>query len=1028
MKQKIYLITCCLVLTLAAGFAQERTVTGKVISAEDGLPIIGGNVLLQGTSTGTVTDFDGNYEITVPGDDAVLVFSYTGMSSQEVVVGDRSVINITMQTDAQLLDEVVVVGYGVQKKSVVTGAIASVTAEEISQTPVLRVEQALQGRTAGVQVTSSSGQPGDALTVRIRGAGTTGNADPLYVVDGLPVGGIDYLNPGDIESIEVLKDAASAAIYGARAANGVVLITTKSGQAGKIQVNYDGYYGVQDPWRKLAVLNAREYAVIQNEAAAASGFSIPFDNPEALGEGTNWQDLLFNENAPLTNHQLSITGGNDRSTFAGTLSYFSQEGIVGGDKSQFDRYTARVNSTHKIGERFTFGENLSFTHIDRRSIDGNNEFGGPLMSTLNIDPITPLYENDPDRLATYDPRAVTDDEGNVYAISPYATQEVVNPLARLEVTNGRYKLDKIVGNVYGELEILKGLNLKSSFGIDLAYGGGDNFRPVFFLNAAQISNESRVDKNIDRWFNWIWENTLSYQKDFGAHNLGLLLGTTAQEFNYENIAGGKSNTVFSDFENAYLNTATNEESATIGGGAAESSLLSYFGRVTYDFNDKYLFTAIFRVDGSSRFGENNRFGFFPSLSAGWVMSEEPFMQDVDFIDFLKIRASWGQNGNQEIGNYRWASTIATGAGYSFGDGTLFTSGALPSSVPNPDLEWETSEQTDIGIDLRFMDGRLTFTTDYYVKETKGLLVDAPIPGIVGNNAPTVNGGNVENRGVEFALGYRNKLSDFNYSLSVNASYNENEVTAINNAEGVILGAGFSTYGTVSRAAIGFPIAYFWGLRTDGLFQNEAEVESYTSGSGGLIQPDASPGDIRFVDLNGDGTINDQDRTIIGNPTPDWTFGFNLGADYKGFDLNLFVQGASGNEIFNGTRRHDLTSANMPARFLNRWTGEGTSNDIPRSTVSDPNGNFSKISDFYIEDGSFLRVKDLQVGYTLSANALRFLNMAKVRLYVAAQNLLTITDYNGFDPEIGARSSLDIGIDRGIYPQARSYRFGMNVTF
>ncbi len=1028
MKRKFFLAVCCLLVFGAVGYGQERTVSGTVTSAEDGLPVIGSNVVVKGTTTGAVTDFDGNYEITVPGEDAVLVFSYTGLETQEIRVGNQSVINVTLQTNAELLDEVVVVGYGVQKKSVVTGAIASVSAEEIGQTPVLRVEQALQGRTAGVQVTSQSGQPGDALTVRIRGAGTTGNADPLYVVDGLPVGGIDYLNPGDIESIEVLKDAASAAIYGARAANGVVLITTKSGQAGKMQVSYDGYYGTQDPWRKLAVLNAREYAVIQNEAAAASGFAIPFDDPEALGEGTNWQDLLFNENAPITNHQLSVTGGNDRSTFAGTMSYFSQEGIVGGDKSQFDRYTARINSTHEVSDRFTFGENLSYTQINRRAVDGNNEFGGPLMSTLNIDPITPLFETDPARLASYDPRAVTNEEGDVYAISQYATQEVVNPLARLDVTNGRYKLDKIVGNIYGEFEILEGLKLNSSFGIDLAYGTGDNFRPVFFLNAAQISNESRVDKNVDRWFNWIWETTLAYNKTFGPHSLGLLVGNTTQEFNYENIAGGKSNLVFSDFDNAFLNTATNEESATIFGGAAESALLSYFGRINYEFKDKYLFSAIFRADGSSRFGENNRFGFFPSVSAGWILSEESFMQDVSFIDFFKIRASWGQNGNQEIGNYRWASTIATGAGYSFGDGTVFTSGAIPSSVPNPDLEWETSEQTNIGIDLRFLDGRLNFTSDYYVKETKGLLVDAPIPGIVGNNAPTVNGGNVKNRGIEFAIGYRNRMSEFNYNVSFNASYNENEVTAINNAEGVILGAGFSTYGTVSRAAIGFPIAYFWGLQTDGLFQNEAEVENYTNSAGNLIQPNASPGDIRFVDLNGDGVINDQDRTLIGNPTPDWTYGFNFGADYKGFDLNLFVQGATGNEIFNGTRRHDLTSANMPARFLNRWTGEGTSNDIPRSTLSDPNGNFSRISDFYIEDGSFLRVKDLQIGYTVPSSALQFLNIAQVRIYVAAQNLLTITDYNGFDPEIGARSSLDIGIDRGIYPQARSYRFGMNVKF
>lgn len=1021
-------MTWMMLLWASALCGQSLTVSGTVVAASDGLPLIGATILEKGTGKGTVTDFDGKYSLEVTNANATLVFSYTGFLAQEIPLNGQTNLNVTLQENVEQLEEVVVIGYGTQKKSVVTGAISSVSAEDIQKAPILRVEQALQGRTSGVQVTSASGQPGDGLTVRIRGAGTTGSADPLYVVDGLPVGGIDYLNPGDIESIEVLKDAASAAIYGARAANGVVLITTKSGKEGKLEVSYDGYMGIQNAWRQLSMLNATEYAVIQNEAAAASGLSIPFEDPYALGEGTNWQDQIFNENAPIMNHQVSVSGGNQKSTFASTFSYFTQEGIVGGDKSQYDRYTARINSRHQVSDRFSFGQNLSFSHIDRRTIDANNEFGGPLMNALNMDPITPLYETDPVRLANYDPRAVTDGEGNVFGISRYATQEVVNPLARLEVTNGRYKLDKIVGNLFGEYELLEGLKVMSSLGIDLAYGIGDGFRPVYFLNAANISSESRVDKNLDRWFGWIWENTISYQKRFGDHNLSLLAGTTAQENRYENLGGGKSNTVFTDFENAYLNTAVNEESATIGGGAAHSALLSYFGRATYNFQDKYLFTGILRVDGSSRFGVNNRFGVFPSFSAGWVLSREPFLADSPLIDFLKIRASWGQNGNQEIGNYPWASTIATGAGYSFGTGNTFTSGSIPAQVPNQDIEWETSEQTDIGLDVRFLQGRLAVTTDYYIKKTIGLLVAAPIPGIVGNNAPTVNGGNVENRGIEFDVSYRNQSGKFNYSIGANFSYNKNEVTAINNAEGVLIGAGFSTYGTVSRAAIGFPIAYFWGLKTDGLFQSADEVTAYTGGDGGLIQPNAKPGDIKFVDLDGNGRIDDGDRTIIGNPTPDWTYGMNFSADYMGFDLSLFIQGAAGHELFNGTRRHDLTSANMPGRFIDRWTGPGTSNDVPRATVSDPNGNFSKISDFYIEDGSFLRVKDLQVGYALPTSLLENFRIQRIRLYVAAQNLLTFTGYNGFDPEIGARWALDVGIDRGIYPQARSYRVGANVTF
>jgi len=1029
MRRKVLLCTWfCLLCAISMLSAQGRVVSGTVTSSEDQLPVIGANVLVKGTSSGTATDVDGRFEVEVSGPETVLVFSYTGMLTQEETVGNRSTIDIVMEPDVQTLQELVVVGYGEQKKSVVTGSIASVSAEEIEQTPVLRVEQALQGRTAGVQVTSTSGQPGDALTVRIRGAGTTGSADPLYVVDGLPVGGIDYLNPGDIESIEVLKDAASAAIYGARAANGVVLITTKGGKAGELQVSYDGYYGVQNPWKKVGVLNATQYAIVQNEAAAASGLSVPFADPYAQGEGTNWVDEIFEENAPIMNQQLTVSGGNEKSTFAGSFGYFTQDGIVGGDKSTFERFSARINSEHKVGDNFVFGENFSFSRIDRRSIDANNEFGGPLMNALNIDPITPVYATDPAVIAGYDPRAVQDDQGRYYAISPFATQEVVNPLARLEVTNGRYKLDKVVGNMYGQYEFLPGLKARTSFGIDLAYGVGDNFRPEFFLNGAQISNVSRIDKNIDRWFNWIWETTLAYDKSIGQHSVGLLAGTTAQENNYENIAGGKSNVVFNDFGNAFLNTATDEASATIFGGAAESAILSYFGRVTYNFGDKYLLTAIMRADGSSRFGANNRFGYFPSVSAGWVISQEDFFPARGVVDFLKIRASWGQNGNQEIGNYRWASTIATGAGYSFGNGTVFTSGAVPSAVPNPDLEWETSEQTNVGVDVRFWQGKLSLTADYYVKKTLGLLVAAPIPGIVGNNAPTVNGGNVQNSGLEMAFNWRDRAGEVRYSVGTNFSYNQNEVTAIDNAEGVLIGAGFSTYGTVSRAAVGFPIGYFWGLQTDGLFQNAGDVENYVNSEGGLIQPNAAPGDIRFVDLNNDGMISDADRTIIGNPTPDWTFGFNASAEWRQFDFSVFLQGALGHQLFNGTRRHDLTNSNMPVRFLDRWTGEGSSNDIPRIVASDPNGNFSSISDFYVEPGDFLRVKDVQLGYSLPESIRQTLGLTQARFYFAVQNLFTFTEYNGFDPEIGARNALDIGIDRGIYPQARSWRFGANIVF
>jgi TonB-linked SusC/RagA family outer membrane protein len=464
------------------------------------------------------------------------------------------------------------------------------------------------------------------------------------------------------------------------------------------------------------------------------------------------------------------------------------------------------------------------------------------------------------------------------------------------------------------------------------------------------------------------------------------------------------------------------------GGAFDEKLLSYFGRASYNYNDKYLLTGILRVDGSSKFGSNNRYAIFPSVSAGWVLSNEDFMNDIGVINLLKLRASWGQNGNQNIGNFAYTSTIATGNGYSFGPEEQFTTGSIPSSVSNPNLKWETSEQTDIGIDMAFWEDRLMVKSDYYVKKTKGLLVQAPIPGHVGNNAPVVNGGSVQNTGIELSMDYRNYDNQFNYNIGANVAFNSNEVTHIGNAEGVITGAGFATYGIVSRAEEGNPIGYFWGYKTDGLFQNQQQVDEYVNAEGNLIQPLAQPGDVRFRDLDGDGQIDDGDRTMIGNPTPDMTYGINLGANYKQFDLSVFMQGTVGNDIFNATRRHDLTTTNMPVRYLDRWTGEGTSNEIPRFTWNDSNGNWTKISDLYVEDGSYLRVKNVQVGYNLSAQLLQTLSLESARLYVAADNLFTLTGYSGFDPEIGAASPLNIGIDRGIYPQARSYRIGINISF
>ena len=549
----------------------------------------------------------------------------------DVPVNGQTVMDVTMGVKLQELEEVVVIGYGTQKKKVVTGAIASVSSEEITSTPVLRAEQAMQGRTAGVQVTQLSGQPGEAPTVRIRGAGTTGNADPLYIVDGMAVGGIDYLNPGDIESIDVLKDAASAAIYGARAANGVVLITTKSGGGGTVsgmKVTYSGYYGIQNRAKKIDMLNADQYRMLMNEGARNSNLTEPFDMNELALYDTDWQEHLFVKNAPMMNHEVSVTGGSDKSSYASSISYFSQQGIIGGDKSQFDRITARLNSRHKVNEWFDFGNNLSYSHIVRRGIGSNESFNGAYSSALNMDPLTPLYETDPSILAqppySNEP-VVLDKDGNVYGISNYVGAEVVNPMALLEIQTGETRVDKVVGNIFGDIEFMKGLKFRTSLGMDLAYVNGGSYRPLFYLNGAQNNTEkTSVNKNVDRHFTWQWENTLSYSKQIEDHNFSVLVGATASEYNYENLYGFNAKVPTTDPDNVYLNMAT-DTAWVANGGAAHSALFSVFGRITYDFKGRYAFTGIVRRDGSSKVGPNNRYGTFPSLGVSWLLSEESFM-------------------------------------------------------------------------------------------------------------------------------------------------------------------------------------------------------------------------------------------------------------------------------------------------------------------------------------------------------------------------------------------------------------------
>lgn len=1009
-----------------------QTLQGVLTDRATGESLPGATIAVQGTTRGTVTDINGNYQLNLDAGTFIIVYSYVGYMTQEVQMafepGETIIRNIQLQPDITTFEEFVVVGYGTQQKKVVTGAIASIDAEEITSTPVLRIEQAMQGRAAGVQVTNLSGQPGEAPTVRIRGAGTTGNAEPLYVVDGMVVGGIDFLNPGDIESIDVLKDAASAAIYGARAANGVVLITTKSGTKGDLSLNYSFYQGFQNVSRFVDVLNADQYIMMMNEGARNAGRPEPFDPNEIPQHNTNWQQELFESNAPIANHELSVSGGTERSTYASSLSYFTQQGIIGGDRSQFDRITARLNTRHQVNDFIQFGNNLSYTHIIRRGIASNASFNAAYSSALNLDPLTPVFQESESLLSSppYSTQpVVANAAGKVYGISQHIGAEIVNPLALLEIQTGETRVDKIVGNVFGEVEPLNDLKFRTTLGIDLAYVLNDSHLPLFYLNGAQSNTEkTSVSKNINRYYTWQFENTLSYSKQIDDHNLSALVGTTASKSNFENLFGFNADVDVSNPNHVYLNMATDTVWQAFG-GASHSAILSLFGRVTYDYQSRYAFNATVRRDGSSKFGPNNRFGTFPSFGASWMISEENFFPSLGALEVIKLRASWGINGNQEIGDYQFISTIDRSRGYIYGGGRAF--GASPSFIANRDIRWEESEQIDIAIDFGAYNNRLTGTIDYYIKTTRGLLEVIPIPGHVGNDPPVANVGSVENRGVEISLNWRHYKQDLRYSIGINGAYNKNQMTKIGNAEGVLPGATWAVAGMVTRTELGLPIAYFYGYATDGIFQNWDEIYRHVNQNGQMLQSNARPGDVRFVDVNGDGVINADDRTMIGKPTPDWTFGMNGNFEYKQFDLGFLVIGTYGNDVFNGIRRRDLNNTNLSTDMLDRWTGEGTSNTIPRFTFSDRNNN-NRISDLYIEDASFVRLKNIQIGYTIPNRVLNRINARNWRVYISAENLITLTKYSGADPEIGALSSFDIGIDRGIYPQARTFRLGTSISF
>ncbi|MBV7529086.1 TonB-dependent receptor [Chitinophaga sp. sic0106] len=1015
------------------------TVTGKVTD-EKGDPIPGATIRVQGTNTGTAADVNGHFSLKVPSPKSQLAFSFIGYN-QQVLQASANPMNIKLALSSTSLTETVVVGYGVQKKSVVTGSISSIKSSEFENQPVTRVEQVLQGRTSGVTVVSSSGQPGSASSVRIRGNTSFNNNDPLWVVDGVVVdnGGVSYLNQSDIESMEVLKDAASAAIYGTRAANGVILITTKKGKEGKLRVNYNGYVGTSAPARKLNLLNATEYATLINEGLAADGKAPKYANPASLGAGTDWQDLIFNNNAFRQNHEISLSGGNDRSTFYTSFGFMKQEGIVASDISKYQRATFRINSSHKIAKWLTFGENLSYAYEKNSGLGNtNSEFGGPLSSAINLDPITPaiVYDKTVAANAPYTNTGVVRDAfGNPYGISDAVKQEITNPLAYIQTRLGNYSYShNLVGNAYLEAEPIAGLKLRSTFGGKMAFYGSDNFVPVYYLNSSTTNARTSFTRDQNNNRSWNLENTISYSRTIKQHDFSVLVGQGAYQDGYlQNTNVAYFGIPATTFHDASLNYKIANTNKTAGGkDGLLHTVASYFGRVNYNYAEKYLLTGIIRRDGSSRFPTDRKYGVFPSVSAGWVPTKEAFFPENDVIDFLKIRGGYGSVGNDYIvdnGNlneHGYLSTIGDGRNYNIGNEILV--GNSPNAPANVLLHWEETHQTNIGFDLAFLK-HFNFTFDWFNKKTVGILMNPRVPTYTGAYSnPPANVADNQNRGIDLELGYHGKVGEVQLNVNGNASYVKNK--------SLYLGDGVqyittnqqtfqsSTY-PITRTVLGNPLNAFYGFKTAGIFQNQAEVDGYVDGKGNKIQPNAKPGDFRWVDANGDGAITEADRQVLGNPMPTWTYGLNISATYKNFDINLFAQGAGGNKIFQGLKRLDIKEANMQNKALGRWTGEGTSNTYPRMTLDDPNRNYSNPSDFYLEDGDYLRLKVLQIGYTLSNNIMKRIGAQRLRVFVTGENLFTFTKYTGFDPEIGGAVS---SIDRGIYPQARSYMFGLNVTF
>lgn len=1047
MKTK-FIATFFLLICGSVMFAQTRTVKGKVVDKANE-PLIGVAVNIKNTSQGSITDFEGNYSIQVNTENAVLVFSYIGYDKQEIKVGARNVIDVVMHEASIALDQVVVVGYGTSKRGDVTGSISSIDAAEIKKVPVVNVGQALQGRMSGVQVTNNDGTPGAGVQVLIRGVGSFGDNSPLYVVDGYPGASISNLNPSDIQSIDVLKDASAAAIYGNRAANGVVIITTKRGNADKMQLSVDATVSVQFKPSTFDVLNAQDFASLATEISKKENAPVldAWANPSGL-RTIDWQDLMYRAGLKQ-NYNLSLRGGSEKVQTSISLGLTNQEGVV--RFSDYKRYNIALTQDYKPLKWLKSSTSLRYAYTDNKTVFGSGQGGvgrlAKLIPTMTGNPLTDEVENANGVFGFYDKNAnaVRDNE-NVYARSKSNDQKNIS--------------HNLIANTSLEINPFKGLVFKTNFGISYGASSGYDFNP--YDDRVPTTRLATYRQYASNSFEYLWENTLNYSNTFGKHSIDVLGGVSIQENTARNMS------VYGEglSSDGLRNLGSLQTMRDISGNQQTWSLASQFARLTYKFAERYILTGTVRRDGSSRFMRGNCWGVFPSVSAAWRIKEESFLKDVDFISNLKLRASYGEAGNQNIGLFQYQSSYTTGKrssnyGYVFGQDKTYIDGMVQSFLPNPNLKWETSKQTDIGIDLGFFNNKLMLTADYYIKKSSDFLLEIQMPAQTGFTKATRNVGSVKNNGFEFSVDYRDNSHDFKYGVNVNLTTVKNKIERLSPGKDAVANLqslGFPTTGNTSWAVfsmskVGGSIGEFYGFQTDGIIQNQAEIDALNANARRLNQDDnvwyiasgTAPGDRKFIDQNGDGVITDADRVSLGSPLPKFYGGINLSGEYKGFDFNLFFNYSVGNKILNFVKRNLISMGgegsiglqNVGKEFYdNRWTETNPTNKYPRAVWSDVSGN-SRVSDAFVEDGSYLRLKNIEVGYTLPANTLKKASISKLRIFASVQNLFTITGYSGMDPEIGQSMSSSTGVaggvtasgvDVGIYPYSRFFTMGFNLEF